>query len=158
MSIDFEEIYRILLHFLIKSSSGCRVMECAGLKREDLIETQWGCIALVEGKTGERIVPLGRETYNAMMEVVPLNIRAHRLSKLIAQAFRDARVTGTAHWLRHTFGTLWNADVDTLQEILGHSSIMTTKRYRHFQIERLCLAHRQNSPLNYALLRSRNMI
>lgn len=58
----------------------------------------------------------------------------------------------TAHTLRHTSATLMyqygNVDVKTLQELLGHKSIMATQIYTHVENEELRKAVDSN-PLNF---------
>jgi integrase len=156
LSFPHPQRIRAALMFLV--STGCRVKSCALLQPEDLLETPWGYIAKIKGKRGEKIIPVDFEAYSEMLKVAPLNLSPHRLSKLLTQAFRDALVPGTAHALRHTMGTLWDGDIYALKEQLGHASIVTTLRYRHLQIKRLCLNHRENSPLRGILTVPRSML
>lgn len=133
------------LYFL--ADTGCRVGELVNLHPTDLSETPWGYVARVTGKTGARIVPVSADTYYALLKNLPLGYSKYRLRRLISYAFRDAKVKGTAHTLRHTFGTLWEGDELVLQRIMGHSSLATTQIYRKQRMERLQRQHQRYSPL-----------
>lgn len=149
---------KAVLFFL--ADTGFRLGELVDLFPEDIIETPQGYIATVPvtGKTGARLVPLGVETYSAIIKHLPLNISRGRMSHLIIRAFKDAHVPGSALNLRHTFGTLWDGDIDVLQLIMGHSKISTTMIYRRLQTEKLSLEHNKHSPLRSVLPFSRSML
>ena len=144
------------LYFLI--DTGARVGEVVGLTIPDLSDTPWGYTARVRGKTGERIVPISNETYNILFAILPFGYSKYRLRRLISMAFRNARVRGSAHTIRHTFGTLWNGDELVLQSIMGHAHLSTTKVYRHLRTEKLSEQHRRFSPLRMLGKRTPNML
>lgn len=139
-------------------SSGMRVSELTGLNISalDLDNGQ----ARVLGKGGkERIVPLGSYAATALdayLKALPpgsgdralfLNARGGRLTRRSVARIVDRYIRHVAtmkkvspHTLRHTFAThLLEGGVDlrAIQEMLGHSSLSTTQKYTHVDIDRL---------------------
>lgn len=145
LSYPHERRIQAAVTFMI--DTGARVGETAKLRVEDLLETEWGHIAAVNGKTGERFVPISESTYRLLRDTLPFNVLPNRLCHMISQAFRDAHVQGTAHTLRHSFGTYWDGDETVLQRIMGHSTIQTTQIYRKLRVKKMCELHREYSPL-----------
>lgn len=134
-----------MLFFL---DSGCRLQEFTNLDIGNLHEVEGGYLALVRGKTGERLVPISYETYHNLMISLPIKWTKDWLGKLISSAFRGAGLRGGAHRLRHTFGTFWEGDEIMLQRVLGHKSLSTTRRYRGLRINLMVKQHKMYTPLN----------
>jgi integrase/recombinase XerD len=145
--LSFPHPVRIHTALTFLADSGARVGEASRLKTEDLTETQWGPVARVTGKTGARIIPISEGTYQLLLRILPFRLSANRLCRLVSAAFRDAHVKGTAHSLRHTFGTYWEGDEMILQYILGHANISTTQIYRQLRTKKMCEQHHEHSPL-----------
>jgi len=89
-------------------------------------------------------------------EPVFLNSRGGRLTDRSVRRVIDKWVDDAAvargvhpHTLRHTFAThlLENgADLRAIQELLGHSSLSTTQKYTHLEVDRLLSVYRGAHP------------
>ena len=130
-------------------SAGLRSREAIDL---DLADVDFEQEALhVRGKGGkERVVPLGEEAAHwlarYLREARPALVRAAQNALFVS--VRGARLdTSTLrriaphpHRLRHAFATHLvegGADLRTVQELLGHSSLSTTQIYAHVDGKRL---------------------
>lgn len=153
-------------------ASGLRVSELAQL---DWVDLDFKARTLrVLGKGGkERMVPFGQPAAQSLREwrsvwdsigpaerdeeqPVFLNYRGGRLSarsirRILDRYVREASLAAGVHphTIRHTFATHLlesGADLRTIQELLGHSSLSTTQRYTHVEIDRLLQVYRQSHP------------
>ncbi len=155
-------------------AAGLRVSELVSLDWEAVDLS--GRVLRVIGKGGkERMVPFGkpaaasltawsqdweairvRQKPPAKDEPVFLNHRGGRLSARSVRRILDRYVPATdlpadlhPHTLRHTFATHLlegGADLRAIQELLGHSSLATTQKYTHVDIERLLRVYRDTHP------------
>jgi integrase/recombinase XerC len=150
-------------------SSGLRVGELTGLCWRDLDE-ELGMVTVRSGKGNkDRVVPLGERALDALIAwraAMPVlwsaegpvitNLRGGRLSTRAIQKMLARRLTSagldtpvTPHGLRHCFAThLLNAGADlrSIQEMLGHSSLATTQRYTHVSVRHLKEVYRRAHP------------
>ncbi|GAB3208198.1 tyrosine recombinase XerC [Marinactinospora thermotolerans] len=152
-------------------ATGIRVAELCGLDVDDLDEER-GTLRVL-GKGGrERVVPIGRPALEALRRwlgegrpawagpdsgaAMFLGARGGRLGTRTARRDVHERMsaaspeTDTApHGLRHSAAThLLNggADLRSVQEILGHSSLASTQIYTHVSIERLTRVYNRAHP------------
>lgn len=155
-------------------ASGLRVSELVSLDWRDL--DLGARVLRVLGKGGkERMVPFGTHAAGALRAwlstwedvraearigeddmPVFLNARGGRLSDRSVRRILDRCVEQAAlatgvhpHTLRHSFATHLleaGADLRAIQELLGHSSLSTTQRYTHLEVERLLAIYREAHP------------
>jgi integrase/recombinase XerD len=147
---------RALLELLY--SAGLRSAEAVGL---DLADVDFEREALhVRGKGDkERVVPLGEEAAHHLarylhearpslargaVDAVFLSARGRRLDTSIVR-----KLVRHPHRLRHAFATHLlegGADLRTIQELLGHSSLSTTQIYSHVDAKRLRRVYDRSHP------------
>jgi site-specific recombinase XerD len=139
-------------------SAGLRSAEAVGLDLGDVDFEQE--LVRVRGKGGkERIVPLGEEAAHVvaryLREARPelargandalfLSTRGRRLDTSTLR-----RLLPHPHRLRHSFATHLlegGADLRTIQELLGHSSLSTTQVYSHVDARRLRKVYDSSHP------------
>jgi integrase/recombinase XerC len=159
---------RALLELLY--ATGLRVSELVALDLSDVDLASRQLRTLGKGRK-ERIVPFGGKAREALKEylaerrpaksrkdadAVFLNAQGGRLTdrsvrRILDRALRLAGLTRHAspHALRHSFAThllAAGADLRTIQELLGHSSLSTTQKYTHLDAERLIEVYRKSHP------------
>ena len=152
---------RDLLIIELLYDTGCRVDELVNIKLKDVNQTEKSIKVLGKGAK-ERIVfygEYGREYLESYLidrevllngrksEYLFVSLESDQLTtRRIAQIIEDIlKIVGiknkvTPHTLRHTFATHLlnnNADLRSVQELLGHSSLSTTQIYTHVSNERL---------------------
>jgi integrase/recombinase XerC len=150
-------------------STGVRVSELVGMNVQDLDLAEG--VARIRGKgKRERFAPIGSFAVGAIehwletradgeldrQDPVFVNRLGTRLStrsvgrmleKYIAQAGLDRRTT--PHTLRHSFATHLldrGADIRSVQELLGHRSLVTTQIYTHLTTATLRKAYEKAHP------------
>jgi integrase/recombinase XerD len=137
-------------------ATGLRVSEVVNLTRGD-INLDLGLVRCVGKGSKERIVPVGQPAADAVTEYLagrrdaaPALFLGNKGRPLTRVAFwrivqRYARQAGirtaiSPHTLRHSFATHMlegGADLRSIQELLGHASIVTTQIYTHVSVDRL---------------------
>jgi integrase/recombinase XerD len=149
-------------------AAGLRVSEVVHVKLEDL-KLELGYV-LVRGKGDkERLVPLGRSAQDAVRQYLAggrelllagkvstlLFVRRgggrltrQRVWQVVSQASPDSH-HASPHMLRHSCATHMvenDADLRTVQTILGHADISTTQVYTHVALDRLKSVYRKFHP------------
>lgn len=150
-------------------SSGIRVSELCNLDVGD-INLREGLIKVRGKGKKERIVPVGAKAIEAIRtytvermllkkkkEALFLNRSGSRLTdrsirRIVVKYARMILINTRIgpHTLRHTFATHLlqaGADLRTIQELLGHSSLSTTQKYTHLDITHLVDVYDKAHPL-----------
>ncbi len=163
---------RNLLLLEMLYDTGCRVSELVHIKLKDVNKTEKNI--RVKGKGNkERIVYFGEYTLDTLnlylldreellngkkseylfVAKESSSLTTRRIAQIINQVIEEVEIKNkiTPHTFRHTFAThLLNHDADlrSVQELLGHSSLSTTQVYTHVSNERLrqvyLSAHKDN--------------
>lgn len=157
--------------------TGIRSAELVGLSLGD-IDLQSGFVRVMGKGSKERIVPFGEPAGDKIKAYLParrqlcamnkngpptnslfVNHRGTSLTtrsvrRIIAKYIRLAALKSriSPHSLRHSFAThLLNAGADlrSIQELLGHSSLSTTQKYTQVGIEELIETYRRAHPHAY---------
>ena len=143
-------------------ASGCRISEALSVQRRD-ISDGWLKIRFAKGEK-ERVVPLASVALKAIevyLEEVGiqssdlwLNYRGGALSRISAYKIVKKYLGVSPHVLRHSFASaliIGGADLRVVQELLGHSSLITTQIYTHIQKENLAETVNRYHPLKQKL-------
>lgn len=151
-------------------SSGLRVSELCGLDRGH-VDWERGLVRVLGKGSKERTVPLGGPAVRALTdwlearilfatpassEAVFVGARGGRIDPRVVRRIVHAALDAVPdapgfgpHGLRHAMATHLlegGADLRSVQEMLGHSSLATTQIYTHVTNERLREAFRQAHP------------
>lgn len=151
-------------------STGIRLSELIGLDDAD-VDFYTSCVKVTGKRNKQRLIPFGEELRNALLayieirnETLPVrptaaffvrtngkrmyqalvyNLVRKNLSKVTALKKRSP------HVLRHTFATSMlnhSAGLESVKELLGHSSLATTEIYTHTTFEELKKVYKQAHP------------
>jgi len=144
--------YRDKAMFILMLRCGLRVEEVANLTM-GVIDVKRRTILVEDGKGGkDRIVYMSNDVLQSLLSYLkvrpasrarkiflsekgeskgqPISIRG--IQRRMERYARKAKIKLSCHHLRHTMATqMLNADADlsTIQDLLGHSSVKTTQRY-----------------------------
>lgn len=150
--------------------AGLRVSEICGLDLLDL-DLEGGLVRVVGKGAKTRVVPIGRMAQAALRLWLAERARldaeqthatalfvgarggrlyARAVQRLVEQHRPACGESGaTPHWLRHACATHMlesGADLRSIQELLGHSSLRTTQRYTHVDVQHLMAVYDKAHP------------
>ena len=143
-----------------------------GLRREELINIKIQDIFLKEGlikilgkRSKERLIPILPSLSKNLKNFISINnnskylfetkklkkISVSTVYRLINKYFRlvSSKVKVSPHVLRHTFATHMlnnGADINTIKEILGHSSLSSTQIYTKIKLPKIVNDYNKSHP------------
>ncbi len=154
-------------------AGGLRLSELAGLDLEHL-DVKAGVMRVWGKGAKERLAFLGLAARQALADYLPVRQRLLRhlarrqekalflnkgggrlssrgVARVVAKRARQAGLSEalTPHGLRHSFATHLlegQADLRTVQELLGHTSISSTQRYLHLNVDYLLEEYDRTHP------------
>lgn len=142
-------------------SSGLRISEAINLRISD-IDLKQGVLHCIGKGNKERIVPLSKPAITSIREYLKLreqfaksdylfvsqegsSLSRQYLWKSIKEYISSAKISkGSPHTFRHAFATTLldsGADINSIKEMMGHSSIATTQIYTHVNQNKLKTVH-----------------
>ncbi len=140
-------------------ATGARISECLHVEHQDF-ENDWLRIRHAKGDK-ERYIPIASDALKAIeryQEESPfdkptlwLNSRGKQLSRISAYKITQKYLNVSPHVLRHSYATALitgGADLRVVQELLGHSSLLTTQIYTHLQQSHLIQTVNSCHPLS----------
>ena len=156
--LEYEEIISAVKNIKVKSwldlrdralilflyATGARVSEAISANRDD-IEGNWLRIRFAKNQK-QRLVPIAQVAVDAINEYLSqrgdlkpelfVNYKKKPLSRISVFKITKKYLNVSPHTLRHSFATsliVGGADLRVVQELLGHSSIVTTQIYTHIK-------------------------
>lgn len=129
-------------------ATGARISEALNVSRND-IEDGWLILKHTKGDK-QRVVPIAKYAIDMLDEYLTevkyerdflwQNYKGDKLSRISAFKITQKYLGVSPHVLRHSFATSLisgGADLRVVQELLGHSSLLTTQIYTHIQKQHL---------------------
>jgi len=154
---------KALLTLLV--DTGARVGEIVGLRRQDIKDDT----IRVNGKTGERDIPISDETRQLLLALIAANgeseyvfyghkgvLTRHGVYRIVHDYMIKAGIQGPKlgpHRIRHAFGKGYlvnGGDLRSLQELMGHANVSTTQKYASLNLNDCIQKHHRFTPLRAA--------
>jgi tyrosine recombinase XerC len=149
-------------------STGIRLSELVGLRMGDVDLIGENLRVRGKGKK-ERLVPVGRKAIAAIQRYLKTTTRSADLTEPLFRNKKGGAISTrqvqrivrkllstvairkgfSPHTIRHSFATHLlekGADILSVKELLGHSSLSTTQIYTHMTVERLKESYRKAHP------------
>ncbi len=136
--------YRDIAIILFLYATGVRVSELISLERDDINEG-WVRVRFAKGQK-ERVIPIAKIAEDALNDYLEkredleaplfINYKLTPISRISVFKITKKYLGVSPHILRHSYATsliTGGADLRVVQELLGHSSLLTTQIYTHIQ-------------------------
>ncbi len=152
--LDLRDIAIILFLY----ASGVRVSEAINAQKSDL-DNGWLRVRYAKGEK-ERVVPIAKKAQSALNlylnersdnnPYIFINYKKEQISRISIFKITKKYLNVSPHVLRHSYASaliLGGADLRVVQELLGHSSLLTTQIYTHIQKPHLKETINRHHPL-----------